>query len=144
MKRTLLCLVVTAVVAALAWATPPLTSGSVYRINFDVRLGEAIPAGALVTCKAKIVPELAAGRPGLPVPMVATATGVATVTGSVAHCMVEVPPTWAAADAHRAALLSYEVDAATPGAVHSVAGQDMELPSVPAGETERLNLSLTL
>jgi hypothetical protein len=144
MKRALLCVVTTAVVAALAWAGPAVSSDSIYRINFNVRLGNAIPTGAQVTCKARIVPELAAGRPGLPAPMAGTATGVGTVTGSMAHCTVELPSTWAAADAHRAAVMNYEIDAKTPGAMHAVTGEGMELPPPPVGGAERLDLNVTL
>jgi hypothetical protein len=144
MTRSLFLLVLVIVVAALAWAAPPVSPAAVYRINFSVRLGDAIPAGALVTCKVRIVPELAAGQPGMPAPTEATATSVATVTGSVAHCTVEIPSTWAAADARRAAVLSYEVDAATAATVHTVAGQGMELPRLPAGGVEQVELSLML
>ncbi len=144
MKRTLFCVVMVGVAAALAWTAQPADAASGYRIEFNVRLGNAIPSNAVITCKVRIMPQLAAGRPGMLAPMAEGATGVATVTGSVAHCAVEVPTTWAAADAHRAAVLSYEIDAATPAMVHSVAGQGMELPGGPAGSLERVELSMAL
>ncbi|HVZ83945.1 MAG TPA: hypothetical protein VG893_09760 [Terracidiphilus sp.] len=144
MKRTLLCLLFVAAVAALAWAAPPAVQRSAYRIDFNVRLGDAIPADAVIICKVRIAPELAAGAPGWPAPIPETATSVATITGSVAHCAVQVPSTWAVADAHRAAVLSYEVDAETPAAMHAVVGREMELPQAEAGGVERVELSLAL
>ena len=144
MKRALLCVLATVVVASLGWDAPAASSALVYQVNFNVRLSDAIPAGSVITCRARIAPDLAAGRPGALAPTAGTAASVATVTGSVAHCALEFPVTWAAVDARRAALLSYEVEAETPTARRTVSGPEMELPRPPADGAERLNLSLTL
>lgn len=147
MKRTLFYVLIACAVPALSWGAPPAPADGVYLINFDVHLGAALPAGALVTCKVKIVPDAPApGRPQtLPVQTVAS---IAAVQGSIAHCAVEIPYARAAGDTQRAAMLSYEIDAQTQtGAqqvVRTTAGQGMGLPHPPAGGAARLNFSLTL
>lgn len=134
MKRTWLPVLLLACAAPVfAWAAPPDASG-VYLVDFHVRLGSAVPDGALVTCRVRIAPGAQ---------VVAAA---ATVRGSVAHCAVEIPAAWA--DARSAATLSYEIDAASPAGApmlqRTATGEGVSLPRPPAGGAARLDLSLSL
>lgn len=147
MQRTLFGVLLACAAPALALGAPPAPVYGVYLVDFNVRLGAALPAGALVTCKVKIVPDAPApGQSQLPPSQ--SVTGVASVSGSTAHCAVELPFAWAAADARRAATLSYEIDAETPAGpqtvVRATVGQGVGLPQLPPGGAARMNFSLTL
>lgn len=136
MKRTWLVALLACVVPAGAWGAQPASVGAVYVVDFQVHLARTLPAGALVTCKVKILPE----APGQTQQVV---TGLATVQGSSAHCAVEVPATSVAP-----ARLSYEIDAAEPrraGALlYSASGTVPSLLQLSPGGAARLDLSLTL
>ncbi len=147
MQRTLFGVLLTCAAPALALGAPPAPVHGVYLVDFDVHLGAALPAGALVTCKVRILPDAPApGQSQLPPSQ--TVTGVASVSGSTAHCAVELPFAWAAAGAQRAATLSYEIDARTPAgpqsAVRTTVGQGVDLPQLPPGGAARMNFTLTL
>ncbi len=131
MRRAWIAVLLVCSVPALG--APPRTADGVYHVDFEVHLGAALPAGALVTCKVKIVPE----TPGAPQ---LQATGMASVQGRTAHCAVEIPAAWTAP-----ARLSYEIDEERPGMlVRTATGVAAGLPQPPAGGEERLDLSLTL
>lgn len=147
MQRTLFGALLACAAPVLALGASPAPAHGVYLVDFQLSLGTALPAGALVTCKVKIVPDVpATGQLKLPPPQ--TVTGIASVQGAMAHCAVELPFAWTPAGALRAATLSYEIDAQTPAGaqpvVRTTVGQGIGLPQVPAGGAARMNFSLTL
>jgi hypothetical protein len=147
MQRTLFAFLLACESPSLALGAPPVPVHGVYLVDFQVRLGAALPTGALVTCKVKIVPDAPApGEAHLQPPE--TMTGVASVLGTTAHCAVELPFAWVAAGVQRAATLSYEIDAQSQAGVQLVertaVGQSVGLPPLPAGGMARMNFSLTL
>ena len=118
-------------VGTAAWGAPAADAPSggasgIYRVTFSIRLGQPLPAGGAIVCRAHLSPQLGGA--------VVTATGMATVdgamtTGSTARCTVEFPLRWeggGGAAARVEGALNYEIDAVSrPGAqVYAVrAGQ---------------------
>ncbi|MDR3741491.1 MAG: hypothetical protein P4L40_20935 [Terracidiphilus sp.] len=136
MKRIWLAVVLACGLPVAAWGAQPAQAGGVYVVDFQVRLGRALPVGSLVTCKVTILPETR-GQ------VQQTVMGTAPVQGSSAHCAVKIPAAWG-----MTATLSYEIDAGEPtGAgvlLRTVAGTAPRLPTPPAGGEARLDLNLTL
>ena len=130
MRRTWLAVLLACNFPAVA---QPAQAVGVYLVDFQVRLGQQLPAGALVTCRVRIQPQGADN--GL------TVVGIGTVQGGSAHCAVQIPSTGA-----DAATLTYEIDEAGPPGtlMRTVVGITPDLPRPPAGGAARLNLSLTL
>jgi hypothetical protein len=155
--RIALCLMMVSV-ASLAWAGPvadprgvssAVAVSGVYTVLFEVNLGTAAPAGTVITCRAKIAPNLPVfdnmNRGTVPVE---SAVGVATVTssslaGSTANCSVEIPFAWTVVDAQNGVGLSYEVELVSGGM--PIAGrsqQGISAPYPPAGGAARLNVRI--
>jgi len=130
MRRTWLAALLVCGLPALAQTVP---AGGVYVVDFQVRLGQQVPAGALVTCKVHVQPQGSA--------TVQTVVAAGTVQGASAHCAVQIPSTGL-----DAAALTYEIDAAAPAGtlLRTAAGTAPGLPRPPAGGAARLNLNLTL
>jgi hypothetical protein len=147
MQRTLFGFLLACAASSVALGAAPSPVHGVYLVDFQVRLGAALPAGALVTCKVKIVPGVSAPEEAS-LPPAETVIGVASVQGATAHCALELPFAWAAAGAQRAATLSYEIDAQSQAGARTVVrttlGQGVGLPPLPAGGAARMNFSLTL
>lgn len=150
--RALLIVLVASLAPVAGRAAPPdagsAPASGVYAVNFHVSLGSPIPSGAVITCKAKIAPGLAAfANPGRQPVMEAaeTATGFATVRGSFANCAVEIPFSWTMNGVPGGAALSYEVDAASPsGAMRRSAQQGIGVAVPPSGGAANLNFNVTL
>lgn len=112
----LLCAALLAPGAALA-AVPerpstPLEVSGVYTVHFNLNIASTLPAGAVIVCKAWIVPNLQ-GLPSLGQPNAApvqAAAGVAIVSGSTATCAVEIPFSWTVRNSQGGIALSYEIE----------------------------------
>jgi len=114
----LLCFALFAVQDGLAASVPrdrsPMTAVSgVYSVTFHLNIASKLPAGSTITCQARITPDQA----GLnlmnsqPAAFPVAAAGLATVTGSTATCVAEIPFSWTVENARGGVLLSYEIDA---------------------------------
>ncbi|MDE3189004.1 MAG: hypothetical protein KGM96_15955 [Acidobacteriota bacterium] len=154
--RSLMILLLALPAPAVGWAGLPMpcsvdAAGRAYVIRFNLNVASALPAGATVTCKARIVPNLPGqgnvnGQPAA-VP-VETATGVAAVTGSTAACAVEIPFSWTANNAPSGAVLSYEIEAVSvagslPVVVRSSAQQGIAVAYPGIGRTVSLSFDVT-
>ena len=124
----LLCFALLASGAALAAGGPehrsnPTTVSGTYSITFNLNIASTLPAGATITCKAQIVPSQGGGflnQQAAAVP-VETAAGLATLNGSTATCVVEIPFSWTVNGGQGGVLLSYDLDALnSPGAAPAV------------------------
>jgi len=156
LARSLMMLLLTLLVPAVGWAGLPVPgvelAGRAYAVRFNLNMASRLPAGAMITCKARIIPHLAESQKlngqAEAVP-VETATGVATVTGSMAVCAVEIPFSWTMTDAGGGALLSYEIDAvsvvygAQPIVVRSSAQEGIPVTYPAMGGTANLSFSVT-
>jgi hypothetical protein len=153
--RTLMLLLfaLLAPAAGLPVPTTPRTTaaGGTYALSFNLDVASTLPAGATVTCKARIVPNLPGvqnmkGQPAA-VP-VESATGVAAVSGSTAVCAVEIPFSWTVNNYQGGAMLSYEIKAVTvtgslPVVVRSSVQQGIPVASPPMGGTANLSFNVT-
>ncbi len=74
--------------------TPSAVTG-VYAVTFNIDVVSTLAAGTTIFCKAQIAPALqgAEGQSGIVIP-VESAASVATVSGSTANCVVEIPFAW--------------------------------------------------
>ena len=126
--------------------------GGAYRLRFNLNVASTLPARAVVTCKARIIPDGAGeANPdgelaGVPAE---SATGVAEVNGATAVCAVEIPFSWTVNNAWSGARLSYEIDAISvagslPVVVRSSAERGVAVAFPPAGGTENLSFNVTL
>jgi len=141
---------------AVGWAGLPMPGrveavGRAYVIRFNLNVASTLPAGATVTCKARLVPNLP-GQGNLPsqsaVVPVETATGVAALTGSTAACAVEIPFSWTVNNTQSGAVLSYEIEAVSvsgslPVVVRSSAQQGIAVAYPPMGGTVTLSFDVT-
>jgi hypothetical protein len=116
----LLCFALLAAQNGLAASVPrdrsPLTTVSgVYSVTFHLNIASKLPAGSTITCRARIAPD----QTGLnlinsqPSAFPVAAAGMATVTGSTATCVAEIPFSWTVENARGGVVLSYEIDAAS-------------------------------
>ena len=154
--RFLMTLLLTLLVPAVGWGGLPVPGvelvGRAYVVRFNLNMASRLPSGAVVTCKARIVPNLAelqnmkGQAEAVPVE---TATGVAAVTGSTAVCAVEIPFSWTMNGAGGGALLSYEIEAVSvaygsqPIVVRSSAQQGIPVTYPAMGGTANLSFSVT-
>jgi len=124
-------------------AAPGTVSGA-YAVTFNVKAPSTVPAGATVTCKARIAPKLSALEnlaPGA-VP-VESAQSVATLVGSSANCTVVLPFSFAAVYRLDGADLSYEVDALSGSSLAAVRKQDgIPMPYPQAGATASVRMDV--
>lgn len=126
------------------------TVNGAYTVRFNLNTAPTLPAGATVTCKARIAPNSAGlenlnGQPAAPVE---TATGVARVRGSTAVCAVEIPFSWTVNHAQSGVLLSYEIEAVSrtgsaPLVVRRSALQGIAVVYPPPGGTAGLTVGVT-
>jgi hypothetical protein len=129
-SRIPVVLLLASLVSAPAWSRPvaehrgaPTAVSGVYSITFNLNIESTLPANSTITCKAQIVPAGANMNSfnfqyaAIPLE---SASGVASVTGSTATCVVEIPFSWTV-ESTRGVSLSYEVDADNaPGALPAV------------------------
>lgn len=108
----LLCFALLASSAAFAANIPEsrgaTTVSGVYSVIFHLSIASKLPAGTIITCRARIAPD----RDGSNLwnPQMAAA-GQAAVTGSTSTCAAEIPFSWTVESARGGVVLSYEIDA---------------------------------
>jgi hypothetical protein len=145
--------------SAAVWAAPaadqragaaPTAMTGVYAVTLNVNPGSTAPSGGMITCKAKIAPNL----PGFEnmnqgaVP-VESAPGVAMVggsgrPGSSVLCSVKIPFAWMVNDRGNGVMLSYEIDAMSGSGVAAVRTQQgigMAYPEMGGTANVRLNVT---
>ena len=155
--RSLVTVLLAVSVPAVGWAGlpipgSPLAVGRAYVIRFNLNVASALPAGATVTCRVRVVPNLpgqgnASGQPAA-VP-VEEATGVTEVNGSTAFCAVEIPFSWMSSNTPSGAVLSYEIEAVSvassvPVVVRSSAQQGLAVAYPGIGQTVNLSYDVTI
>jgi hypothetical protein len=122
----------------------------VYSITFHLNIASKLPAGSTITCRARIAPyqggqDLMNSQPAaFPV----AAAGLATVTGSTATCVAEIPFSWSMESARGAVVLSYEIDAissagSAPVLVAGSARQSTGVALPAAGGSANLDVNLS-
>ncbi|HEY1901747.1 MAG TPA: hypothetical protein VGG56_04915 [Terracidiphilus sp.] len=145
----LMLLVFTAVWAAHAADTysgaASQTASGAYAVTFHVTVAPSVPDGSTIACKARIAPMLLVlENPGSAAVPVESAQGIATVIGSTADCMVQLPFAFAVADAANGAALSCQIEAYTSaGPIFLRSQQDIAVPYPQAGATANLLLDLS-
>jgi hypothetical protein len=132
-----------------AWAAPadsrvdsgPATVSGVYSLTFRLAGGAPVPAGATLTCRARIRPSLPAGE-NLDARPAAFTIGR---LGTPASCVVEIPIAWTVSHRPNSASLSYEIDAVSSigATVRTVSQQGIAVPYPPAGGSARLDLTVS-
>ncbi len=153
--RTLILPLAVLLASGVGWAAPaadqldnagPAAVSGNYTVSFNVSLGSTVPAGATITCRAKVAPNGtffgSLGRGAVPV-----GTGVARVTGNTANCSVEIPFSWTVNDPRNGAALSYEIEAVNgsgplPGAVRTLTQQNIGVAYPPGGGAARLSFNV--
>jgi hypothetical protein len=114
----LVCFALLAVQVGWAASVPrehsPMTAVSgVYSITFHLDMASNLPAGSTILCRARIAHDQ--GEPNLMNSLSAAfpvaVAGIATVTGSTATCVAEIPFSWTVDGARGGVLVSYEIDA---------------------------------
>jgi hypothetical protein len=123
----------------------------VYSVTFNLNILSTLPAGSLITCRARIAPN-----PGRLDPrnqrlaeLPAQAEGRVALTGSTAACTAEIPFAWTVASAQGGVVLSYEIDAVSgsgggPLVVRSSARQNISAPSPASSGSANLSLNVDL
>ncbi|MGA2886876.1 MAG: hypothetical protein ABSE51_02415 [Terracidiphilus sp.] len=154
--RMLLWFAMLAPTAALAAGIPDQRAAStmvsgVYSVTFNLNLASTLPAGTMITCRARIVPNQ--GGPNLlnqhldAIP-VETTTDVATVTGAKATCTTEIPFSWTVISAQGGLTLSYEIDAVSGSGsaplLRNSAQQNIGAAFPASGGSAQLSINLTL
>lgn len=160
--RSLLSLLLALPVSVFAAAAPavdqqrdvlPVLVSGVYSVAFNVNLASALPPGATLLCRAKVVPN-ALPFNSFDRSMLPTGSGVASIHGSTATCWVEIPFAWtlngasSSASLYREAALSYEIDAVSasgsiPTVLRASTAQGIGVSYPSAGGSARLNINVT-
>jgi|CZKF01.1.fsa_nt_gi hypothetical protein len=142
-----------AVGTALAADAPELRGPStmvsgVYSVTFNLSLASRLPAGTIITCRARITPNPGGIdlRNSQPAVTPAAAAGHAAVNGSTATCVAEIPFAWTLASGQNGVMLNYEIDAvsssgATQQLLSSSTGQSVGSAFPVAGANLSLNLA---
>jgi hypothetical protein len=148
----LLCATLLAWMAARA-AGVPQPSGliavrGVYSVIFHVNLASTLPAGSIITCRARLAP-IPSGLDLRSAPLAASpvAAGQVTVNSSTAICAAEIPFSWTMTSSPGGVELFYEIDAvslqgAAPILLRSSAQQQVSAAFPAAGGSANLSLSL--
>ena len=149
----LLCLALLAWSAASAVGLPlqhggPMAVSGVYSVTFRLNLASTLPAGSIITCRARLAPipsglDLRNEQLGA-TPVAAGQTGV---TGSTATCAAEIPFSWTVTSPPGGVALFYEIDAVSPQGAASIllrssAQRQISAAFPAAGGSANLTLSL--
>jgi hypothetical protein len=120
-----------------------------YSITYNIDVVSTLPAGATIVCKAQIAPAIQGveGQNGLAVP-VESAASVATVSGSTATCVVQIPFAWTLNANQTNVVLNYEIQAVNAAAALPVVVRNSVLQgtseALPAsGATSSLTFAVT-
>jgi hypothetical protein len=88
------------------------TVSGVYSVTFNLRLASELPAGSMITCRARLVPNQGGNDlRNLQLPATPVAAGQALVTGSTVTCAAEIPFAWTITSAPDGVVMSYEIQA---------------------------------
>lgn len=150
----LLCVPLLASAFASAAGVPELRGSStavsgVYSLTFNLRFAATLPAGTMITCRARIVPNQGAADPRgqQPANPVGTVMGLAVGGGSTATCATEIPFSWTMTSERNGVVLSYEIQAVSnsgPIPVLRSSGQQNVGVALPApGGRASLNFNLS-
>ena len=155
--RSLMILLLALPAPTVGWAGLPMPGspeavGRAYVIRFNLNVASALPAGATVTFRVRIVPNLPGqgsmnGQPAAA--PVEVATSVSAVNGSTASCAVEIPFSWMSTNTPSGAVLSYEIDAVTmagsvPVVLRSSAQQGIVMAYPGIGRTVNASFDVTI
>lgn len=126
-------------------SAPAPVSGT-FSITYNIDLSSTLPAGAMIICKTEIAPAPLSGE-GTVLP-IESAASVATVSGSTATCVVEIPFAWTLNAAPGKVVLNYEIvaqnaSAALPVVVRSSSLQGVSESLPTSGATSALSFSVT-
>ena len=152
----LVCFALLAVQVGWAASVPrehsPMTAVSgVYSVTFNLNILSTLPAGSMITCRARIAPNPGRldprNRP--PAELPAQAEGRVALNGPTAACTAEIPFAWTVASAQGGVVLSYEIDAVSGSAgapllVRSSARQNISAPLPVSGGSANLSLNVGL
>lgn len=148
----LVCFALVAVQNGLSASVPrehsPLAAVSgVYSITFHLNIGSKLPTGSTITCRAQIAPDQGARdlMNSQSAAFSVAAEGLATVTGSTATCVAEIPFSWKVENARGGVVLSYEIDAVSNAgsAPVLVAGSARQSAGVATGGSANLAVNLS-
>ncbi len=129
--------------AAVVDVSMPAASTSVhgaYLLTFDLSGAAPMPAGAMLNCRARIIPNLPGGDHANLQPVTAGAAA-----GAKPKCNIELPFSWIVAQAQNGAWLSYEVEAVSANGTRmwSTAREGIGVAYPAAGATMQINFKLT-
>jgi hypothetical protein len=121
----------------------------VYAVVFHVNLASTLPAGSILTCRARMVPI--PGEVDLRNQMLAAtpvSAGQTSVFGSTATCAAEIPFSWTVTSPPGGVKLFYEIEAvslqgAAPRLLRSSAQQQLNAAFPAFGGSASLSLNLT-
>ena len=149
----LLCLALLTWTAAGAAGLPqprvgPMAVSGVYSVTFHLNLASTLPAGSIITCRARMAP-IPGGLDLLKPQLAATpvSAGQVSVTGSTATCAAEIPFSWTVTSPPGGIALFYEIDAVSyqggaPILVRTSAPRQVSTAFPAAGSSANLSLNL--
>ena len=128
----------------------PTAVAGTYSITFNLNIASTLPANATIVCKAQIAPGgnfYSSMNPQVAVP-VESASGVATITGTTATCLVEIPFSWNVETTRNGVALSYELDAVNasgtlPAVVRTSTQQGIAQAYPSSGGTASVTFNVT-
>jgi hypothetical protein len=156
-SRIPVVLLLASLASTVAWSRPvaehrganPTAVSGLYSITFNLNIESTLPVNSTITCKAQIVPAGADLNSSqfAAIPL-ESASGVASVTGSTATCVVEIPFSWTVESTRGGVSLSYEVDAdnaagALPAVVRTSAQQGIAESYPSSGGTSSVSFNVT-
>jgi hypothetical protein len=128
--------------------SPSVVTGA-YSITYNIDVVSTLPAGATIVCKAQIAPALQGveGQNGQIVP-IESAASIATVSGSTATCVVQIPFAWTLNANQTNVVLNYEIQAVNasatlPVVVRNSVLQGVSEPLPASGATSALTFAVT-
>lgn len=106
----------------------------IYTISFHPEVSRQLPPGAMLVCRARVLPAVNGVQPG---------AGFGRAPGNQSGCALEVPFVWAANRPQPAATLSYEVDevGADGRLLRAVTRNGVALPEAAAGAARRIDVA---
>jgi hypothetical protein len=157
-SRIPVVLLLASLASAPAWSRPvadhrgaPTAVSGAYSITFNLNIESTLPANSTITCKAQIVPagaNLNSFNSQFAAVPLESAGGVASVTGSTATCVVEIPFSWTVDSSRGGVSLSYEIDAdnapgVLPAVVRTSAQQGIAETYPTSGGTSAVSFNVT-
>lgn len=135
--------------AGLPQPSGPMAVSGVYSVIFHLNLASTLPAGSILTCRARLAPISGAlDLRNLQLAATPVAAGQVSVTGATATCAAEIPFSWTVTSPPGGVELFYEIDAvsiqgAAPTLLRTSAQRQLSAAFPAAGGSAHLSLSLT-